>query len=414
MSVTREKLYEEIWAEPITKVAKRYEISDSFLIRVCKKLNVPRPAKGHWAKLAAGKKSIQALLPKAKPGDEIEWVRYGMAKREPHPDPVAPTNKMRRLRQLKNRPSRHKLIIEAAEYFKNVRDTNDEYLKPYKKLCIDLLVSQTSLSRALDVANELFLQLEDRGHRLAIGVNNDGLHRESFDEREKITRNNRYTNFWAPWQPTLVFIGTVAIGINIFETSEEVELRYVNGEYLRESEIASLNIRPARLLHSWTTTRNLPSGRFAIQAYSPYNGTSWKQIWREAKAGDYPSKLSTIVKALAAEAINIAESAKQARIQAEIRHKEWELQRERLELQHQLELKEKARMESKSQLLKIIEHWAEIKRIEEFFKDIETRLTDLPEDEKKQIESLLKEARELVGDLNAIKHFKKWNGPKLL
>jgi hypothetical protein len=123
MSVTREKLYEEIWDEPITKVAKRYEISDSFLIRVCKKLNVPRPAKGHWAKLAAGKKSIQALLPKAKPGDEIEWVRYGMAKREPHPDPVAPANKMRRLRQLKNRPSRHKLIIEAAEYFENVRDT---------------------------------------------------------------------------------------------------------------------------------------------------------------------------------------------------------------------------------------------------------------------------------------------------
>jgi hypothetical protein len=289
-----------------------------------------------------------------------------------------------------------------------------EYLKPYKKLCIDLLVSQTSLPRALDVANEFFLQLEDRGHRLAIGVNNDELHRESFDEREKITRNNRYTNFWSPWQPTLVFIGTVAIGINIFETSEEVELRYVNGEYLRESEIASLNIRPARLLHSWTTTRNLPSGRFAIQAYSPYSGTSWKQIWREAKAGDYPSKLSTIVKALEAEAVNIAESAKQARIQAEIRHKEWELERERRELQHQLELKEKARMESISQLLKIIEHWAEIKRIEEFFKNIETRLTDLPEDEQKQIKSLLKEARELVGDLNAIKHFKKWNGPKLL
>jgi hypothetical protein len=51
----REKIYEEIWSEPIQHVAKRYGISDVGLAKVCRKLNIPRPGRGYWAKKAAGK-----------------------------------------------------------------------------------------------------------------------------------------------------------------------------------------------------------------------------------------------------------------------------------------------------------------------------------------------------------------------
>jgi hypothetical protein len=51
----REKIYEEIWSEPIQRVAKRYDISDVGLAKVCKKLNIPRPGRGYWAIKAAGK-----------------------------------------------------------------------------------------------------------------------------------------------------------------------------------------------------------------------------------------------------------------------------------------------------------------------------------------------------------------------
>jgi hypothetical protein len=37
----REKIYEEIWSEPIQRVCKRYGISDVGLAKVCKKLNIP-------------------------------------------------------------------------------------------------------------------------------------------------------------------------------------------------------------------------------------------------------------------------------------------------------------------------------------------------------------------------------------
>lgn len=39
MSVTRDKLYEEVWAEPMAKVAVRYRISANYLARVCHHLN---------------------------------------------------------------------------------------------------------------------------------------------------------------------------------------------------------------------------------------------------------------------------------------------------------------------------------------------------------------------------------------
>jgi hypothetical protein len=51
----REKIYQEIWAEPIQHVAKRYNLSDVGLAKVCKKLNIPRPGRGYWAIKAAGK-----------------------------------------------------------------------------------------------------------------------------------------------------------------------------------------------------------------------------------------------------------------------------------------------------------------------------------------------------------------------
>ena len=51
----RDEIYAAIWAEPIQHVAKRYNISDVGLAKVCKKLNIPRPGRGYWAIKAAGR-----------------------------------------------------------------------------------------------------------------------------------------------------------------------------------------------------------------------------------------------------------------------------------------------------------------------------------------------------------------------
>lgn len=70
----REKLYEEVWNEPVTTVAKRYGISDNGLRKHCKRLGIPFPPRGYWAKVNAGHKAPKTPLPKVT-GDLRKYVR---------------------------------------------------------------------------------------------------------------------------------------------------------------------------------------------------------------------------------------------------------------------------------------------------------------------------------------------------
>ncbi|MEI7445668.1 MAG: hypothetical protein WCK28_12320 [Burkholderiales bacterium] len=58
----RRALYDEVWREPLTKLAKRYGLSDVGLRKICVQLAIPLPERGYWAKLAAGKKLPQKPL----------------------------------------------------------------------------------------------------------------------------------------------------------------------------------------------------------------------------------------------------------------------------------------------------------------------------------------------------------------
>jgi hypothetical protein len=62
----REKLYNEVWTDPVTIVAKRYTISDSSLRKHCRRLWIPLPQSGYWAKVKAGKKVSRLDLPKVR------------------------------------------------------------------------------------------------------------------------------------------------------------------------------------------------------------------------------------------------------------------------------------------------------------------------------------------------------------
>lgn len=52
----RQKLFDEVWTTPVTKLAQAYGLSDVGLRKICVSLDVPLPPRGYWAKLAAGKK----------------------------------------------------------------------------------------------------------------------------------------------------------------------------------------------------------------------------------------------------------------------------------------------------------------------------------------------------------------------
>lgn len=59
----REVLYQEVWEQPVTKVAIKYGVSDVMIHKVCKTLNVPVPPRGYWAKKQAGQSVEVTPLP---------------------------------------------------------------------------------------------------------------------------------------------------------------------------------------------------------------------------------------------------------------------------------------------------------------------------------------------------------------
>lgn len=79
----REKLYEEVWAEPVSVVARRYGVSDVAIHKTCKRLSVPVPPRGYWARLRAGQRVERPPLPATKGATRA----YGPP-RKPDPEPA--------------------------------------------------------------------------------------------------------------------------------------------------------------------------------------------------------------------------------------------------------------------------------------------------------------------------------------
>jgi len=75
--VSRAELYELVWSMPMTKAAKKYSVSGSYLARVCTTLRIPRPQRGYWAKLEVGRAPVRPALPEALPGDQLFWLQEG-------------------------------------------------------------------------------------------------------------------------------------------------------------------------------------------------------------------------------------------------------------------------------------------------------------------------------------------------
>lgn len=412
MAVSREQLYEEVWAEPMTKVAARYGVSSSFLARVCARLNVPRPPRGHWAKLAAGKASKRSELPAPQPGDELEWSRDGGPVRVARTLPKASEQPPRRRVHHQDLPCQHRLIIGAREHIIAGRETEHGYLKPNKRLLVDVYVSKNSVDRILVVANTLFTEFEARGHRVLLAPRDASLKREELDEREKSDSSYHYLKPWNPDRPTVVFIGATAFGLTLFELSKKVEVRYVNGKYVPVEQLPTSRQRSNRASgYTWTTTRDLPSGRFCVQAYSPYWRVKWKRQWQEVKAGDLSTRLKSIVRELEREALAIATRVEEANHQAELERLRWEEAHRKLLEEQAQKRRAKAINDSRDQLLNIISEWTTAKQIEAFLVDAEQRACALAMDARAEAMDRIQQARRLIGGTDALERLKSWKAP---
>lgn len=406
--VTREELYRQVWVEPVLKAAERYGVSGSFLARVCTDLNVPRPERGHWAKLAAGKKVKQPPLPPTRPGDYVSWAP-GVGLYRPElpihaPDPAT----IRTTRKRQHRPAQHDLLAgKSAAFKKSWKESLTGHLRPMSGYLPDITVSEKQLDAALALANELFLSLEDRGHHVAYGT---GQRPEPFERTDRPNTLGGADN-WRPNSPTVAFIGTVGIGLSIFESTELLDARY-SFEHSRYLRVSSPELRKNPWRDQTRPNKHpFPTGLFAVRAFSVYPDTDWQQQWIENAPGQLVRKVPSIIKEIEAAAPTIVPMIEAAREQHEREKRKWEADLRRSRREEMVRRQNQASEASLKDLGAIIESWAEARNIEGFFADLEQRAQILGPAQREQIVARASAARELLGGTDALARFSEWRSP---
>ena len=165
----RDELYGEVWSTPMKNLAKKYSISDVGLAKVCRKLMIPLPGRGYWARKEAGQNPKQPPLPPLK-------EKVVLFKPTPHPpapklsDFATPPELalVEQLEQasaefsLKRGSLSHPLILQARENLKNANADDHKILRT-RGTCLDIRVSKDSLDRALRIMAGLVSVLEAAG-----------------------------------------------------------------------------------------------------------------------------------------------------------------------------------------------------------------------------------------------------------
>ncbi|MDV4164401.1 hypothetical protein R1538_25140 [Rhizobium leguminosarum] len=417
MNLTRSELYNRVCGAPLSRLAPEFGLTGTALAAICRHHQIPYPGSGYWTRKSLG---IAVELPALPDGPDaiIEITPVTPKPREksaPATDTgtrlkAKPVAKTRRLEH-------HPLLIGAEEHLRKSRTAKDgEFLRPYKRILPDVISSEAALSRALSIANHLYLALDRLGYRVQIAPAGEDHHRIHIKEQEVERKDRKYGRYhsgsiWGPDRPTIVYIGTVPIGLAVTEMTERVTMRYLNGEYYREDSKLVRSMKAWQLTHSWTTEQDMPSGRFRIIAYSPKRGVDWALSWQDAESEPLTGVIPKVAETLRAssdklQALMTAEDEAEAKRKKE-RQEEWE-RYERREDERKIAQSIK---ESQQQLAEIIESWGKAMVVERFFNDVGDRLAEAADEQRQLLEARVKLARQMMGSIDPLEFIKNWRAP---
>jgi len=417
MQMTRSELYNRVCRAPLSRLAPELGLTGTRLAAICRQHQIPYPGSGYWTRKSLG---IAAELPVLPDGTNniIEIIPIIPKPREKKA-PVTDTDTHPKARAAvkARRLEHHPLLIGAEEHLRKSRTAKDgEFLRPYKRILPDVISSEAALSRALSIANRLYLALDHLGYRVHIAPSGEDHHRIHIKEQEVERKDRKYGRYhsgtiWGPDRPTIVYIDAVPVGLAITEMTERVTMRYLSGEYYREDSKLVRSMKAWQLTHSWTTEQDMPSGRFRLVAYSPKRGVNWALSWQDTESESLAGAIPKIAETLRAsrdklKALMTAEDEADAKRKKE-RHEEWE-RYERREDQRKLS---QAIKESQQQLAEIIENWGKAMVVERFFTDVEDRLAEVADEQRQFLEERVKLARQMMGSIDPLEFVRNWRAP---
>lgn len=212
-------------------------------------------------------------------------------------------------------------------------------------------------------------------------------------------------------RPTVVYVGATAIGLTLYEMTEEVEVVYVNGEYLPVRDLSAQQLRRYSGSHHWRAKEEHASGRFCLQAYCPSADVNWSRQWPEVKPGELSVMIPGIVKDIEGIAPQLARQLEDARLRVDEERRRWDEEARQREIEmHRLRI-EKAKQDATRDLLAAIASWDEANRVRDYFESVAAEAERLPEEQAAFVRERLRHAMELVGEINPLGQLMNWKTP---
>lgn len=340
----RDKLYEEIWTDPVQTVARRYRISDVGLAKICKKLLIPIPPRGYWARVAAGQKVLKPRLPKVDGNptfisnvriveetvlSERDQILESQTRQEPG---VAVSTDL---------SAAHPLVLKTYQAMLKKKPEIDGRLHSLKGM-LKICVSPENLERAMLIYDSVIKACTLRGHEFEIKDDKDS-------------------------SVTLV----TCMG-------EPVPIAITEGLAKREHVITPEEARqqakyPWHHINKWD---DYPTGKLTLRIDSYYD-EHLRRAWADSKLTKVESKLDAFMEGLKVYAANkIAERHEYERKQAEKARKQARLD--------ELKNLRKLAKEKHARLLRDTRNWHKAERIRAFVEAVRLRrakdlLGDSPE-----------------------------------
>ncbi|WP_324715285.1 hypothetical protein U7230_07785 [Carboxydochorda subterranea] len=335
--LTREELYRLVWSEPIQRVARRLGISDVMLAKHCRRMEVPRPGRGYWQRVAVGQHLKPAPLPPPKSPQTPTACVIRAPTQQRRETPVQKETAPEVTVQSKlNAP--HPLVRSTLDALRRWTPDRDGLLRVRgAEGSLDVAVSPSSVDRAMRILDALLKAVESRGGRVLV---------------------RRHPDAW------------VRAGMQRADTLVEVQGQQVQfrlRELLnRRPHTPTLEEQQARARYSWAFAPMwdyTPCGRLSLEIVSYWPGNARKR-WTDGARERLEECLGEVVVALE-QAARAMREQQEAEERARQRQAEEERRRRLQELERQ---REEAR---RRQLAEEAERWHLARRVRAYISAVE-------------------------------------------
>ena len=172
VKLTRRQLYEVVWSEPVSKLARKYGLSDVGLAKICKKHNIPRPGLGYWAQKQYGKAVPPTPLPNPENNPVVTINPHSPQPADPDRTPGTFTNIFSRaldfeagMPKIEVTPVRgvHDLVETSMALIRHAKQDDWGRFVPEYEETLNIFVGKKARVRAHRIMDTLIKQLEARG-----------------------------------------------------------------------------------------------------------------------------------------------------------------------------------------------------------------------------------------------------------